>query len=88
MSRDEDLIGGGIGGNSAARLKSIVERIEKLDEERTAIGADIRDVYTEAKSAGYDTKTVRKIVQLRKMDAAERDEQAALLDTYLHALGM
>ena len=73
---------------SADRLKSFVERIEKLDEERKAISDDMRDVYSEAKGVGYDVKTMRKIVSLRKMDAADRDEQDALLDTYKHALGM
>ena len=73
---------------SADRLRSFVERIEKLEEERHAIGGDIRDVYSEAKGVGYDVKTMRRIVSLRKMDAAERDEQEALLDTYKHALGM
>lgn len=73
---------------SADRLKSFIERIEKLEEERKAIGDDIRDVYAEAKGVGYDVKTIRKIVQLRKMDAAERDEQEALIDVYAHALGM
>jgi uncharacterized protein (UPF0335 family) len=73
---------------AADRLKSFVERIEKLEEERKAIGGDIRDVYSEAKGVGYDVKTMRKIVSLRKMDAADRDEQEALLDTYKHALGM
>ena len=73
---------------SADRLKSFVERIEKLEEERHAIGSDIRDVYSEAKGVGYDVKTMRKIISIRKVDAAERDEQEALLDTYKHALGM
>ena len=73
---------------SADRLKSFVERIEKLEEERKAISGDIRDVYSEAKGVGYDVKTMRRIVSLRKMDPAERDEQEALLDTYKHALGM
>ena len=73
---------------SAERLKSFVERIEKLEEERHAIGSDIRDVYSEAKGVGYDVKTMRRLVSLRKMDAADRDEQEALLDTYKHALGM
>lgn len=73
---------------SADRLKSFVERIEKLEEERKAISGDIRDVYTEAKGVGYDVKTMRKIVSIRKMDAAERDEQEQLLDVYKHALGM
>jgi uncharacterized protein (UPF0335 family) len=73
---------------SADRLKSFVERIEKLEEERRAIGSDIKDVYSEAKGVGYDVKTMRKIVSLRQMDAADRAEQETLLDTYKHALGM
>src|SRR3954467_4255694 len=73
---------------SADRLRSFVERIEKLEEERHAIGGDIRDVYSEAKGVGYDVKTMRRMVALRKLDAADRDEQDALLDTYKHALGM
>jgi uncharacterized protein (UPF0335 family) len=73
---------------SADRLKSFVERIEKLEEERKAIGGDIRDVYSEAKGVGYDVKTMRKVVTLRRMDAADREEQETLLDTYKHALGM
>ena len=73
---------------SAERLKSFVERIEKLEEERGAIGSDIKDVYSEAKGVGYDVKTMRKIISIRKVDAAERDEQEQLLDVYKHALGM
>lgn len=73
---------------SAERLKSFVERIEKLEEEKSSIGSDIKDIYSEAKGVGYDTKTIRKVIALRKMDAAERDEQEALLDTYAHALGV
>jgi uncharacterized protein (UPF0335 family) len=73
---------------SADRLKSFVERIEKLEEERKAISDDMRDVYSEAKGVGYDVKTMRKVVSLRKLDAAERSEQETLLDTYKHALGM
>ena len=73
---------------SADRLKSFVERIEKLEEERKAIGGDIRDIYSEAKGVGYDVKTMRKIISIRKVDAAERDEQEQLLDVYKHALGM
>ena len=73
---------------NAGHLRAFIERIEKLEEERTAIGSDIRDVYSEAKGVGYDVKTMRKIVSLRKMDAADRDEQETLLDVYKHALGM
>ena len=60
---------------SADRLKSFIERIEKLEEERKAIGGDIKDVYSEAKGVGYDVKTMRKVVSLRQMDAADRAEQ-------------
>lgn len=73
---------------SADRLKSFVERIEKLEEERAAIGSDVREVYAEAKGVGYDVKTMRKLVALRKLDAADRAEQETLLDVYKNALGM
>ena len=73
---------------SAERLKSFVERIEKLEEEKKAIGGDIRDVYTEAKGVGYDIKIMRKIISIRRMEPADRAEQDELLDTYMHALGM
>jgi uncharacterized protein (UPF0335 family) len=71
---------------SADRLKSFIERVEKLEEERKAIGGDIKDVYSEAKGVGYDVKTMRKVVSLRAMDAADRAEQETLLDVYWHAL--
>ena len=73
---------------SADRLKSFVERIERLEEERVAIASDIKDIYTEAKAIGYDVGTMRKVIRLRGMDAADRAEQQALLETYMHALGM
>lgn len=76
------------GGIAATQLKSIVERIERLEEEKKTISDDIKDVYAEAKANGYDTKTLRTVVRLRKQDRAEREEQEALLDLYLHALGM
>jgi uncharacterized protein (UPF0335 family) len=72
----------------ADRLKSFVERIERLEEERKAIGGDVKDVYSEAKGVGYDVKTMRQIVKERSQDAADRDEQETLLDVYRHALGM
>jgi uncharacterized protein (UPF0335 family) len=68
------------------RLKSFVERIERLEEERKAIGDDIRDIYTEAKGVGYDVKTVRWVVQERRVDAADRAERDTLRDVYQHAL--
>lgn len=77
-----------VGGVAADQLRSIVERIEKLEEEKAAIGADIRDVFAEAKGNGYDVKAIRQILKLRKMESHERNEQEAVLDTYLRALGM
>ena len=75
-----------VGGIAADRLRSIVERIEKLEEEKAALAADIRDVYAEAKGNGFDVKTLRQVVRLRKLDAADRDEQEALLDLYKRVL--
>lgn len=70
------------------QLKSLVERVERLEEEKTALAGDIREVYAEAKGNGFDTKIMRKVVALRKMESHEREEQDALLDLYLSALGM
>ncbi|MCB1482614.1 MAG: DUF2312 domain-containing protein [Rhodobiaceae bacterium] len=70
------------------QLKSIIERIERLEEEKQAIAGDIRDVYAEAKANGYDAKTLRKVVRLRKQDSDQREEEEAMLALYLHALGM
>jgi|ERR1700674_2489707 len=69
-------------------LKAFVERIERLEEEKKALADDIRDVYAEAKAQGFDTKALRTIVRIRKQDAEERQEQEAILETYLQALGM
>lgn len=76
------------GGVTAGQLKSIIERVERLEEERRELGADVREIYAEAKGNGYDPKIIRMIVRLRKMNAADRAEQDALLDTYMSALGM
>jgi uncharacterized protein (UPF0335 family) len=70
------------------QLKAFVERVEKLEEEKKAIADDIRDVYAEAKVNGFDVKALRSVVRLRKQDVNERKEQEAILETYLHALGM
>jgi uncharacterized protein (UPF0335 family) len=75
-------------GVARDQLRTIIERIEKLEEEKTAIAGDIKEVYAEAKANGFDTKTLRRVVQIRRQDSAERQEQEALLDLYLHALGM
>jgi uncharacterized protein (UPF0335 family) len=69
-------------------LRSFVERIERLEEEKKALTADIRDLYNEAKAQGFDSKVMRQVVRLRKMDRNDRMEQEALLDLYLSALGM
>ena len=69
-------------------LHAFIERIERLEEEKAALVADIREVYAEAKGTGFDPKTMRTVVRLKKMDAADRAEQDMLLDTYMHALGM
>ncbi|WP_026381607.1 DUF2312 domain-containing protein [Afifella pfennigii] len=78
----------GPGGVAAGQLRALIERIERLEEEKKALSDDIRDVYAEAKSNGFDTKVMRQVVRLRKQDTAERQEQEALLDLYMHALGM
>lgn len=76
------------GGIAADRLKSFIERIERLEEEKAAIGGDIKEVYAEAKSSGFDTKIMRQIVRLRKMEAHDREESEQLLDLYKQAIGM
>lgn len=76
------------GNLSAGQLKSIVARIEKLEEEKAGIASDIRDVYAEAKGNGFDVKILRQVIRLRKMDHADRDEQETLLAVYQRALGM
>ncbi len=76
------------GGIAAKRLRSFIERIERLEEEKAALAADIREVYAEAKGDGFDAKTMRQIVRLRKLDSADRAEQDALLDLYKAALGL
>ena len=70
------------------QLKAFVERVERLEEEKKTIADDIRDVYAEAKGNGYDVRTLRVVVRLRKQDISERKEQEAILETYMHALGM
>lgn len=84
---DEQSLGAVIGNNSQAKLVSVVERIERLLEERAALQEDIKEVFAEAKGDGFDTKTLRKAIAIRAMDPAKRQEAEALLDTYLSALG-
>ncbi len=73
---------------SAEQLRLFIERIERLEEEKKGIADDIKDVYAEAKSTGFDVKTMRSIVRLRKMEKHHRDEAEALLETYKNALGL
>ena len=77
-----------VGGIAADRLRSIIERVERLEEERKALAADIKDIFTEAKSAGFDVKVIRQIIRLRKLEPAEVEEQETLLDIYRRALGI
>ena len=70
------------------RLRSFIERIERLEEEKAALSADVREVYAEAKGTGFDTKIIRQIIRLRKMEQADRREQEELLDLYKRAIGM
>jgi uncharacterized protein (UPF0335 family) len=75
-------------GFAKEHLRSFIERIERLEEEKKALADDIREVYSEAKGTGFDTKVMRQVVRLRKMESADRQEQEAMLDLYLSALGM
>jgi len=77
-----------VGGVAGARLKSFIERIERLEEEKSAIADDIKDVYAEAKGTGFDTKTIRKIISLRKVDTEKRREADEMLELYKSAIGM
>lgn len=76
------------GHNSNAQLKAIVERIERLEEEKKVIADDIKDVYAESKGVGFDVKALRTIIRMRKQDANKRQEEETILETYMQALGM
>ncbi|CEF41100.1 hypothetical protein AD948_05830 [Acetobacter senegalensis] len=77
-----------VGGIAADRLRSIIERVERLEEERKGLAGDIKDIFTEAKSAGFDVKVIRQIIRMRKQEPGELEEQETLLDVYRRALGM
>lgn len=77
-----------VGGIAAEQLRSFVERIERLEEEKKALSDDIRDVYAQAKGSGFDLKVMRQVIRLRKMSSADRQEQETLLDIYKRALGL
>lgn len=77
-----------VNGIAADRLRAFIERIERLEEEKAALTADVREVYAEAKAVGFDAKVMRQVVRLRKMETADRRELEELLDLYMGALGM
>ena len=77
-----------IGGIAVERLRSLVERVEHLEEEKKALSSDIKDIFAEAKSAGFDVKIMREIIRLRRMDAVDRDEREYLLDLYKKAIDL
>jgi len=77
-----------VGGVAVERLKSFIERIERLEEEKRALSGDIKEVYAEAKGTGFEPKIMRQIIKIRKMDKEEVDEEESLLDLYKRALGM
>ena len=83
---DENQVKTEVGGIAVDRLRSLIERIEQLEEEKKAIQSDIRDIFAEAKSAGFDVKAMRTVIKLRKMNAADRDEQELVVETYRKAL--
>jgi len=76
-----------LGSNAQSQLKSIIERVERLNEDADAIKADLKEVYLQAKGEGFDTKIIRKVIRLRKQDRAKVDEEQALIDLYLSAIG-
>ena len=76
-----------LNGTAQTQLKSIIERVERLEEDKAAIMADLKEIFAEAKGNGFDTKILRKVVRLRKQDKAKRQEEDALLDLYLSAIG-
>jgi len=94
MSDVVSIAGGGdevvadAGGVSGARIKSFIERVERLEEEKKVIAEDIKEVYAEAKTSGFDSKIIRKIVSLRKVKVEQRREDSELLDLYMAAIGM
>jgi uncharacterized protein (UPF0335 family) len=76
-----------LGATAQGKLKSLIERIERLEEDRAAVAGDLKEVYAEAKGEGFDTKIIRKVIRLRKADAAKRSEEEALIELYITAIG-
>lgn len=88
ITKEDDEKNNIVGGIDCRRLQSIIERIERLEEEKKGISSYIRDIYAEAKGVGFDVKIIREIIKLRKMNVADRDEQEFLLETYRKALNI
>ncbi len=86
--KQKNMVANDAGEVSGSRLKSFIERVERLEEEKAAIAEDVRDVYGEAKASGFDPKIMRKIVSLRKTNLEKRREEQELLDLYMSAIGM
>ena len=76
-----------LNGTAQTKLRSIIERIERTEEDRAAVASDLKEIYAEARYAGFDTKILRKVIKLRKMDSAKRQEEEALVDLYVSAIG-
>jgi uncharacterized protein (UPF0335 family) len=85
---EEEVSDAKVGGIAADRLRSLIERIERLEEERKALGSDIKDIYAESKSAGFDVAVMRQLIRIRKQEPKDVEEQEGLLDVYRRALGM
>lgn len=86
VTKEDDKRNNIVGGIAVNRLRSLIERIERLEEEKKGIQSDISDIFAEAKAGGFDAKAMRAVLKLRKMNAADRDEQELILDTYRRAL--
>lgn len=86
VTKEDDERNNIVGGIAVNRLRSLIERIERLEEEKKGIQGDIRNVFAEAKSVGFDAKAMRAVLKLRKMNVADREEQELILDTYRRAL--
>lgn len=86
--KQQDSTANDAGGVSGQRLKAFIERVERLEEEKAALAEDIKDIMAEAKAVGFDTKTMRKIIRLRKMDKEKRREEEELLEMYKSAIGL
>lgn len=86
--KQQDTTANDTGGVSGQRLKAFIERVERLEEEKAGLAEDIKDIMAEAKGTGFDTKTMRKIIRLRKMDKEKRQEEEQLLELYKSAIGL